>query len=152
MRVAGSLAETAGALCGRILQTKLVTDRAKQTRSGDQCKSSAASKLVEDTAEDGTDKQNKKVILPPSPAQPDSEKPCMSLLIFKTASRDEFKQALDGKEVSDKIILPSIGQKPKDYGQGFLGDSFFITEQMMEMRGEFLAPIDSSNRNPNSVE
>ncbi|KAF8954663.1 hypothetical protein BGZ46_002860, partial [Entomortierella lignicola] len=57
--------------------------------------------------------------------------------VFKPESRDKFKQELDGKTTGDQITLPSIGQEPKEYGIGFQGNSFFITEQMMEVWEEF---------------
>ncbi|KAI7816778.1 hypothetical protein BC939DRAFT_497157 [Gamsiella multidivaricata] len=52
---------------------------------------------------------------------------------FTPEPRDEFKQQLDDMQVGQQIILPSIGQRPKHYGQGYQKLSFFITEQMVEM-------------------
>jgi len=52
---------------------------------------------------------------------------------FKPAPRNEFKQQLDNMEVGQEITLPSIGQRPKHYGEGYQESSFFITEQMVEM-------------------
>ncbi|KAF9429022.1 hypothetical protein BGZ76_001957 [Entomortierella beljakovae] len=63
---------------------------------------------------------------------------------FKPASRDEFKKALDGKKAGDEITLPSIGQKPKHYGQGFQGKSIFITEQMVEVWKQFSEDSEDS--------
>jgi hypothetical protein len=52
---------------------------------------------------------------------------------FAPAPRDVFKQQLDDIQVGQKITLPSIGQCPKHYGEGYQELSFFITEQMVEM-------------------
>ncbi|KAF9080219.1 hypothetical protein BGX27_005660 [Mortierella sp. AM989] len=58
---------------------------------------------------------------------------------FKPESREKFKEHLDGKIVGDQITLPSIGQIPKHFEEGFQGQSFFITEQMMKIWDEFSA-------------
>ncbi|KAF9956630.1 hypothetical protein BGZ65_002554 [Modicella reniformis] len=52
---------------------------------------------------------------------------------FTPAPRNEFKQLLDNMEVGQKITLPSIGQHPKHYGEGYQELSFFITEQMVRL-------------------
>ncbi|GJJ74326.1 hypothetical protein EMPS_06684 [Entomortierella parvispora] len=52
---------------------------------------------------------------------------------FAPAPRKDFKQALNNLEVGQEITLPSIGQRPKHYGEGYQKLSFFITEQMVEM-------------------
>ncbi|KAF9327532.1 hypothetical protein BG006_009180 [Podila minutissima] len=49
------------------------------------------------------------------------------------APRNEFKQQLDNMQVGQQITLPSIGQRPKHFGEGYQKMSFFITEQMVEM-------------------
>ncbi|KAF8958824.1 hypothetical protein BGZ46_001882, partial [Entomortierella lignicola] len=56
---------------------------------------------------------------------------------YKPESRDSFRRAFDGKRAGDQISLPSFGQEPKGYGEGFQGKSFFITEQMMALWEEF---------------
>lgn len=62
---------------------------------------------------------------------------------FKPAPRDQFKQQLDNVQVGQRTTLPSLGQEPKYYGQGYQGKSFFVTEQMMEMWQE----LSSDSRN-----
>ncbi|KAG0337159.1 hypothetical protein BG004_007755, partial [Podila humilis] len=53
--------------------------------------------------------------------------------VFTPAPRDEFKRHLDNVQVGEEITLPSIGQTPKHYGEGYQGLSFFVTEQMVKM-------------------
>ncbi|KAF9178600.1 hypothetical protein BGZ49_005302, partial [Haplosporangium sp. Z 27] len=64
--------------------------------------------------------------------------------IFKPEPRDKFKQELDGKKTGDLITLPSLGQEPKEYREGFQGSSFFITEQMMDLWRRFSKDSDHS--------
>ncbi|KAL1923168.1 uncharacterized protein VTP21DRAFT_9544 [Calcarisporiella thermophila] len=52
---------------------------------------------------------------------------------FTPASREKFKQQLDNVQVGQQIELPSLGQEPKHYGEGYQGMSFLVTEQMMEL-------------------
>ncbi|KAF9369436.1 hypothetical protein CPC16_004504 [Podila verticillata] len=52
---------------------------------------------------------------------------------FTSAPRNKFKQQLDDIQVGQRVTLPSIGQRPKHYGEGYQELSFFITEQMVEM-------------------
>ncbi|KAF9364675.1 hypothetical protein BGX34_000776 [Mortierella sp. NVP85] len=52
---------------------------------------------------------------------------------FTPAPRNEFLRQLNNVEAGQKITLPSIGQYPKHYGEGYQELSFFITEQMVEM-------------------
>ncbi|KAG0041779.1 hypothetical protein BGZ83_001320 [Gryganskiella cystojenkinii] len=52
---------------------------------------------------------------------------------FSPAPRDEFIRQLDNVQVGQQIKLPSIGQRPKHYGEGYQALSFFVTEQMIEM-------------------
>ncbi|KAK3821776.1 MAG: hypothetical protein J3Q66DRAFT_334266 [Benniella sp.] len=52
---------------------------------------------------------------------------------FTPAPRNEFKQLLGDMKVGQEITLPSIGQQPKHYGEGYQELSFLITEQMLEM-------------------
>ncbi|KAF8971645.1 hypothetical protein BGZ46_010244 [Entomortierella lignicola] len=63
---------------------------------------------------------------------------------FKPESRDKFKQEIDGKQVGDRITLPSLGQEPKHYGEGFNGKSSFVTEQMMQVWDNFSADSNIS--------
>ncbi|KAF8929352.1 hypothetical protein BGZ58_009014 [Dissophora ornata] len=52
---------------------------------------------------------------------------------FTPAPRDEFKQQLDNVEFGQQITLPSIGQIPRHYGEGYQGMAFLVTEQMVSM-------------------
>src|SRR5437016_5614120 len=58
---------------------------------------------------------------------------------FTPEPRDRFKQELDNVQVGQQIKLPSLGQQPKHYGEGYQGMSFLVTEQMIELWQELLS-------------
>lgn len=53
--------------------------------------------------------------------------------MFRPAPRDEFEKLLKDVQFSQNIILPSLGQEPKNYGEDYQSRSFLITEQMIEI-------------------
>ena len=39
--------------------------------------------------------------------------------MFKPVPHDEFKHQLDNVQVSCQVTLPSLGQEPRHYGEGY---------------------------------
>ncbi|CAB4441112.1 unnamed protein product [Rhizophagus irregularis] len=52
---------------------------------------------------------------------------------FKPAPRNEFEKLLKDVQFGQNIILLSLGQEPKHYGEGYQGRSFLIMDQMIEI-------------------
>ncbi|RIA79843.1 hypothetical protein C1645_839802 [Glomus cerebriforme] len=65
---------------------------------------------------------------------------------FRPAPRNEFEKLLKDVQFGQNIILPSLGQEPKNYGENYQGKSLLITEQMIEIWNMLASDRDSSTK------
>ncbi|CAB5368102.1 unnamed protein product [Rhizophagus irregularis] len=63
---------------------------------------------------------------------------------FRPAPRNEFEKLLKDLQIGQNIMLPSLGQEPKNYGEDYQGRSFLITEQMIEIWNMLASDSDRS--------
>ncbi|CAI2164688.1 12967_t:CDS:1 [Funneliformis geosporum] len=56
---------------------------------------------------------------------------------FKPDSRPEFTQMLNSIRAGSQITIKNLGQQPKNFTEGYQGEQFFITKQMMDIWEEF---------------
>ncbi|CAG8642695.1 7392_t:CDS:1, partial [Diversispora eburnea] len=52
---------------------------------------------------------------------------------FVPEPRNNFVTAFQNLQVSQSIILPNFGQKPKHFAEGYQGNTLFITQQMIDI-------------------
>ncbi|RHZ75624.1 hypothetical protein Glove_212g119 [Diversispora epigaea] len=63
---------------------------------------------------------------------------------FVPEPRNNFVTAFQNLQVAQSIILPNLGQQPKNFAEGYQGKTLFITQQMIDIWNTFSADQERS--------